>query len=112
LWGALASVDADARTAVTAAGERLYYDALLVAVGAGSEPAFRRVLTWTPELVVGSQSGLRSPRWCRHRRYSALQTTLISLGFQPGRSITTEFTQSGCANAAAVIVFTVGLDKL
>jgi sulfide:quinone oxidoreductase len=47
--GALAAVDADARAAVTAAGDRLSYDALLVAVGAGSEPAFRHVLTWTPE---------------------------------------------------------------
>lgn len=47
--GALAAVDADARAAVTASGERLPYDALLVAVGAGSEPAFRHVLTWTPE---------------------------------------------------------------
>jgi sulfide:quinone oxidoreductase len=47
--GALAEVDAGARTAVTAAGGRLPYDALLVAVGAASEPAFRRVLTWTPE---------------------------------------------------------------
>lgn len=46
---ALAEVDADARTAITASGERLSYDALLVAVGAGSEPAFKRVLTWTPE---------------------------------------------------------------
>jgi sulfide:quinone oxidoreductase len=47
--GALAAVDAGARAAVTAAGDRLSYDALLVAVGAGSEPAFRHVLTWTPE---------------------------------------------------------------
>ncbi len=47
--GALARVDAGACTAVTAAGERLSYEALLVAVGAASEPAFRRVLTWTPE---------------------------------------------------------------
>jgi len=47
--GALAAVDADARAAVTASGERLAYDALLVAVGARSEPAFRRALTWTPE---------------------------------------------------------------
>jgi sulfide:quinone oxidoreductase len=47
--GALAEVDAGARAAVTAGGERLPYDALLVAVGAGSEPAFRRALTWTPE---------------------------------------------------------------
>jgi sulfide:quinone oxidoreductase len=47
--GALAEVDADARAAITTSGERLSYDALLVAVGAGSQPAFKRVLTWTPE---------------------------------------------------------------
>ena len=47
--GALAEVDTDARVAITAKGERLPYDALLVAVGARSEAAFRRVLTWTPE---------------------------------------------------------------
>ncbi|MGN6169834.1 MAG: FAD-dependent oxidoreductase [Solirubrobacteraceae bacterium] len=47
--GALAEVDGGRRVAVTASGERLSYDALLVAVGADSEPAFRRVLTWTPE---------------------------------------------------------------
>jgi sulfide:quinone oxidoreductase len=46
---ALAEVDPGARIAVTGTGQRLSYDALLVAVGAGSEPAFRRVLTWTPE---------------------------------------------------------------
>jgi sulfide:quinone oxidoreductase len=46
---ALTGVDADAGVAVTARGERLRYDALLVAVGAGSEPALRRALTWTPE---------------------------------------------------------------
>ena len=47
--GALTEVDADSRVAVTATGERLSYDALLVAVGARSEPALRRPLTWTPE---------------------------------------------------------------
>lgn len=46
---ALAEVDAGAQTVVTVAGERMSYDALLVAVGAGSEPAYRRALTWTPE---------------------------------------------------------------
>src|SRR5437763_2288083 len=46
---ALAEVDPNARIAITASGERLSYDALLVAVGARSEPAFKRVLTWTPE---------------------------------------------------------------
>ena len=47
--GALTGVDAESRVAVTATGERLPYDALLVAVGARSEPAFRRPLTWTPD---------------------------------------------------------------
>jgi sulfide:quinone oxidoreductase len=47
--GALAEVDDETRTAVTSTGERLSYDALVVAVGAGSEPAFQRALTWTPE---------------------------------------------------------------
>ena len=31
-------------------GRRIGYDALLVAVGAGSEPAYSRSITWTPEL--------------------------------------------------------------
>ncbi|MGH2892522.1 MAG: FAD-dependent oxidoreductase [Solirubrobacteraceae bacterium] len=56
--GALAEVDADARAAITTSGARLSYDALLVAVGAGSEPAFRRVLTWTPETDPELFSGL------------------------------------------------------
>jgi sulfide:quinone oxidoreductase len=47
--GALAEVDDRPRTAVTVTGERLSYDALVVAIGAGSEPAFRRALTWTPD---------------------------------------------------------------
>ena len=41
-----------------ATGQRLSYDALLVAVGAGSEPAFRRVLTWTPETDAELFGGL------------------------------------------------------
>lgn len=47
--GALAGVDCAARRATTADGDALGFDALLVAVGAGSEPAYRRALTWTPE---------------------------------------------------------------
>jgi sulfide:quinone oxidoreductase len=47
--GSLAEVDEQTRTAVTSAGERLLYDALVVAIGAGSAPAFQRALTWTPE---------------------------------------------------------------
>ncbi|HET8952568.1 MAG TPA: FAD-dependent oxidoreductase [Solirubrobacteraceae bacterium] len=48
--GTLAEVDAGAHEAVLTDGRRLGYDALLVAVGAGSEPAYRHVRTWTPEL--------------------------------------------------------------
>jgi sulfide:quinone oxidoreductase len=48
--GALAEVDADAREAVLTDGRRIGYDALLVTVGAGSEPVYGRVSTWTPEL--------------------------------------------------------------
>jgi sulfide:quinone oxidoreductase len=47
--GELAEVDDGARCAVTATGERLEYDALLVAIGARSEAAYRSVSTWTPE---------------------------------------------------------------
>jgi sulfide:quinone oxidoreductase len=47
--GTLAEVDAGAREAVLSDGRRLGYDALLVAVGAASEPAYGRVRTWTPE---------------------------------------------------------------
>jgi sulfide:quinone oxidoreductase len=47
--GALIEVDDANREAVTESGERLAYDALVVAIGARSEPAFPRGLTWTPE---------------------------------------------------------------
>src|SRR5215216_626316 len=49
LKGSLVRVDDSAREATTAAGERLAYDALVVAFGAGSEPALPRAMTWTPE---------------------------------------------------------------
>jgi len=49
IQGALASVDDGARLAITAAGDRLSYDALVVAIGARTEPAYERALTWTPE---------------------------------------------------------------
>ena len=48
--GELAEVDVPARSAVLTDGRRIEYDALLVAVGAGAEPTFSRVRTWTPEL--------------------------------------------------------------
>jgi len=45
----LVEVEDPQRTAILAGGERVVYDALLVAVGADSEPALQRALTWTPE---------------------------------------------------------------
>ena len=47
--GELARVDDPARLAITTDGAQLPYDALIVAIGAGSEPAFSHGLTWTPE---------------------------------------------------------------
>ena len=49
IQGALASVDDSARVAITDSGRRLSYDALVVAIGARTEPAYKRALTWTPE---------------------------------------------------------------
>src|SRR5689334_20691167 len=43
---ALVRVEPDSHTAVLNTDQRLTYDALMVTVGAGSEPAFGRVLTW------------------------------------------------------------------
>jgi sulfide:quinone oxidoreductase len=54
----LVKVTATDRLVVTGTGQRLSYDALLVAVGAGSEPAFRHVLTWTPEIDAELFGGL------------------------------------------------------
>src|SRR5215212_4762617 len=48
--GELAEVDPASATAMTTDGRTIGYDSLLVAVGAGDEPAFSRVRTWTPEL--------------------------------------------------------------
>ena len=56
--GSLAEVDDGARVAVTADGERLSYDALVVAIGADSEPALTRALTWTPESDAEVYGGL------------------------------------------------------
>src|SRR5829696_6158060 len=44
--GELVAVDAPNRSVTTTDGRTLPYDALLVAVGAGSEPAYTRVRTW------------------------------------------------------------------
>jgi sulfide:quinone oxidoreductase len=56
--GSLVEVDDQSRTAVTSTGERLSYDALVVAIGAGSEPAFAQALTWTPDSDEGIYGGL------------------------------------------------------
>lgn len=58
IQSALVEVDPAGRAAVTGTGQRLSYDALLVAVGARSEPALRRVLTWTPETDAELFGGL------------------------------------------------------
>lgn len=47
---ALVEVDDRARNAITGHGDRVSYDALLVAVGALSAVALRSAMTWTPEL--------------------------------------------------------------
>ena len=54
----LEQVDDGARTATTAEGDTLAYDALVVAVGAASEPAFERAITWTPEADAEIYGGL------------------------------------------------------
>jgi sulfide:quinone oxidoreductase len=56
--GRLVEVDADARQAVTGDGGRLDFDALLIGVGAGTEPALPRTLTWTPESDAEVYGGL------------------------------------------------------
>jgi sulfide:quinone oxidoreductase len=58
LRGELVEVDAAERAAVLGDGRRLHFDSLLVAVGAGSAPAFSRVRTWTPELDQAVLGGL------------------------------------------------------
>jgi sulfide:quinone oxidoreductase len=55
----LTGVDDERRLALVDDGEPLPYDAILVAVGAGSEPAFRRAITWTPESDPEVFGGLR-----------------------------------------------------
>ena len=54
----LQRVEAEARTAVTADGKRFTYDALVVAVGATSVPAFEQATTWTPEADAEVYGGL------------------------------------------------------
>jgi sulfide:quinone oxidoreductase len=47
---ALVAIDDANRTALTADGDKLSYDAVIVCVGAAGEPALQGVLTWTPEV--------------------------------------------------------------
>jgi sulfide:quinone oxidoreductase len=47
--GSLERVDADERLVTTVDGDPLGFEALLVATGAGAEPAVERALTWWPE---------------------------------------------------------------
>jgi sulfide:quinone oxidoreductase len=54
----LVAVDDAAGTALVADGEPIGFDALLVAVGAGSEPALERALTWSPEEDPAVFSGI------------------------------------------------------
>jgi sulfide:quinone oxidoreductase len=56
--GALAAVDEATTTITLADGDTMRFDALLVAVGAGSEPAYRRARTWTPETDADVFGGL------------------------------------------------------
>ena len=55
---ALVEVDPPGRAAATEAGQRMSYDALMVAVGARSGPALSAVLTWTPETDAELFGGL------------------------------------------------------
>jgi sulfide:quinone oxidoreductase len=57
--GGLVSVDDERRVATSDTGDELEYDALLVATGAASEPAYRRAITWTPEADPELFGGLR-----------------------------------------------------
>jgi sulfide:quinone oxidoreductase len=56
--GSLVEVDDAARLAVTSTGERVSYDILVVAIGAGSEPALDQALTWTPDSDAEIYGGL------------------------------------------------------
>ena len=58
IQSALTEVDPAGRAARIREGQRVPYDALLIAVGARSEPALRRALTWTPETDAELFGGL------------------------------------------------------
>jgi sulfide:quinone oxidoreductase len=54
----VAGVDDRERVAATAQGERLEYDALLLATGAGAVPAYRHALTWDDRSAADHLGGL------------------------------------------------------
>src|SRR3954451_16870409 len=56
--GRLVEVDVDGRDAVTDDDRRMAYDALVIGVGAGTEPALPRALMWTPERDAEVYGGL------------------------------------------------------
>jgi sulfide:quinone oxidoreductase len=56
--GALAAVEPDERLVVTAGGERIAYDALVIACGTRMRPAFERVLTIDDRNLGGTLRGL------------------------------------------------------
>ena len=55
----LTGVDEDRRLALVDDGDPVPFDALIVAIGAGSEPAYRGALTWTPDSDPEVFGGLR-----------------------------------------------------
>jgi len=55
----LTGVDEDRRLALVDDGDPVPFDALIVAVGAGSEPAYSGALTWTPDSDPEVFGGLR-----------------------------------------------------
>src|SRR3954470_6721578 len=56
--GRVAAVEADGHRVVTDDDRRFEYDALLIGIGAGTEPALPRALTWTPENDAEVYGGL------------------------------------------------------
>jgi sulfide:quinone oxidoreductase len=56
--GRVAAVEADSHHVVTDDDRRLDYDSLLIGIGAGTEPALPRALTWTPESDAEVYGGL------------------------------------------------------
>ena len=57
--GRLTGIDDERGLALVDDGEPLSYDAIVIAVGAASEPAYRRAMTWTPESDPEIFGGLR-----------------------------------------------------